>query len=378
MNYSPQLTKLAEVLQAPVATSVSGKGVIDERHPLAVGWGYGPQGTRAAEQTFKKVDVLLAIGVKFSEVSTALYSVPDKPTIIHVDAEANNIGRILPADIPVHADAGIFIEQLLAHESQIRRAQPTHLVKRIANGRDDDNRQNQPIADPLGIDPMQTIMALRQSLPCDGLLYVDVTCAEHWAAEVFTTMAPRTYFNPTDNQAMGWSIPAAMGGQRACPGRTVATLTGDGCFWMTAMELTTAVREQLPVKFFILHDNAYHYMQALQKPAYLRTTATILPHLDFGLFAQAIGLPYLEVCQPSDLCATVSHAMATAGPVLVRIKSHYPERKIRWIQAVRNEYLDELKTGQKLRMLTRLVLAPFGPANASTIDNTCILRSKPI
>ena len=78
MDYSDLLVQVAEVMQAPVATSVSGKGVIDECHPLAVGWGYGPQGTVTAEETFKSVDVVLAIGVRYSEVSTA--STPSRRT----------------------------------------------------------------------------------------------------------------------------------------------------------------------------------------------------------------------------------------------------------------------------------------------------------
>ena len=73
---SQSLVEVAELLQAPVATSVSGKGVIPECHPLAVGWGYGPQGTRTAEQVFSDVDLVLAIGVRYSEVSTGFYSDP--------------------------------------------------------------------------------------------------------------------------------------------------------------------------------------------------------------------------------------------------------------------------------------------------------------
>ncbi len=77
MDYSTSLTKVAELLQAPVATSVSGKGAIDECHPLAVGWGYGPQATVAAENAFKAVDVVLAVGsVRYSEVSTGCYAIP--------------------------------------------------------------------------------------------------------------------------------------------------------------------------------------------------------------------------------------------------------------------------------------------------------------
>ena len=72
----PSLTAVAELLQAPVATSVSGKGCISDMHPLAVGWGYGKQGTRAAEAAFMEVDLVLAVGVRYSEVSTANYAIP--------------------------------------------------------------------------------------------------------------------------------------------------------------------------------------------------------------------------------------------------------------------------------------------------------------
>src|SRR5207253_3354233 len=119
---------------------------------------------------------------------------------------------------------------------------------------------------------------------------------------------PRQYFNPTDNQAMGWSIPAALGAQRAFPGRCVATITGDGCFLMTAMEISTAAREGLPVKFFVLDDQAYHYMQALQRPAYLRTTATILARLDYAALAHGFGVAYQEILSTPQLDAGIRAA----------------------------------------------------------------------
>src|SRR5207245_7907225 len=120
------------------------------------------------------------------------------------------------------------------------------------------------------------LQALRRCDNPDALTFVDVTAAEHWAAEVYETVQPRTFFNPTDNQAMGWSIPAALGAQRVHPGRQTITVTGDGCLLMSAMEISTAARESLPVKFFVLDDQAYGIMQALQKPAYLRTEESLL------------------------------------------------------------------------------------------------------
>src|SRR5262249_35193502 len=91
MEYSQALVNLAELLQAPVATSMAGKGAFPENHPLAVGWGYGPQGTRTAEQQFRQVDLVLAMGVKFSEVSTGYYSLPQHRNLIHVDANQANL-----------------------------------------------------------------------------------------------------------------------------------------------------------------------------------------------------------------------------------------------------------------------------------------------
>src|SRR5262249_57446625 len=132
-------------------------------------------------------------------------------------------------------------------------------------------------------------------VPGGGLVFVDVTVTDHLAAEHYRVVRPRTYFNPVENQAMGWSIPAALGAQRVNFGRTVATLTGDGCALMSGLEISTAARESLPVKFFILDDQAYHYMQMLQKPAYLRTTATILARMDYRALAQALGVAYAEV-----------------------------------------------------------------------------------
>src|SRR5207248_9181950 len=140
---------------------------------------------------------------------------------------------------------------------------------------------------------------------------------EHLAAEAFPVYQPRTYFNPTDNQSMGWSIPAAIGAQKACPGRQVVTITGDGCLLMSAMELSTAARACLPVKFFVLDDQAYHYMQELQRPAYLRTTATILTRLDYAALAQGWGVDYQEIRANAALEPGIALALEHPGPVLV-------------------------------------------------------------
>lgn len=355
MDHGCALQNVAELLQAPVATSVSGKGVIAETHPLAVGWGYGPQGTHTAEQTFKSVEVVLAIGVRYSEVSTAFYNIPKHKHVVHVDINAHNLGQIVKADVCIHADAGLFLDKLLTeHADCLRRPPDVRLVATIARLKAEDAARHGETYGKCSADPMAFVLALRRCLARDALVYVDVTAAEHFAAEAFTVCAPRSYFNPTNNQAMGWSVPAALGGQRAWPGRQTVTITGDGCLLMSAVEMSTAAREGLPVKFFVLDDQAYHYMQALQKPAYLRTTATILARLDYAALAQALGIGYQEINATGELEAGIRGALCQPGPMLVRVVTDYGKRPIRWIDAARQRFTKELSTEQKVRFLARI------------------------
>jgi acetolactate synthase-1/2/3 large subunit len=254
----------------------------------------------------------------------------------------------------VPADSCLFFQRLLEHADEVRRPADSHLPARIKHWKQEDCREHAKVYARCGVDPMAFVMALRKALCPEALVFVDVTMTEHWCAEAFTVYGPRTYFNPTDNQAMGWSIPAALGAQRVHPGRQTVTVTGDGCFLMTAMELSTAAREGLPVKFFVLDDQAYHYMQVLQKAAYRRTTATILGHLNYAALAQGFGLHYVEIAGPGDLEGGLHAALEFPGPVLVRVVTDYGKRPCRWIDAARARFTRELTTEQRVRFLARI------------------------
>lgn len=376
MAFGEQLAAAAELLQAPVATSVSGKGVIPDRHPLAVGWGYGPHASEVAEKAFaldplhplrSGVTTLLAVGVKFSEVSTGYYGNPKISRVIHVDANAANLGQVVPADVCVHADAGVFLSKLLDHADCLKRPADGQLMARIKRLKCDSAKAADAIpATKCGIDPLHLVRTMRKHLPDDGLLYTDVSVSEHLAAEHFPVCGPRTYFNPVDNQSMGWSLPAAVGGQRAFPDRVVATLTGDGCLMMSLVELSTAGRECLPVKVFVLDDRAYHYMQMLQQPAYHRTTATHLAKLDYKALAAGFGVAYAEATRPDQIDGVVKAAVCHPGPVLVRIATDYGDRKIRWIEAVRDRFTKELTAAQKARFLARIAARELTPAGKAS------------
>ncbi len=298
--------------------------------------------------------MVLAVGVRYSEVSTGCYSIPPHRCLIHVDANPNNLGRIVKPAVAVNADAGVFLDRVLAAADDVGRPPDAALACRIRDWKCQEAKERDKRYARCGADPMLFLLALRKATCADALTFVDVTCAEHWAAEAYTTRQPRTYFNPTDNQAMGWSIPAALGAQRVHPGRQVVTVTGDGCFLMTAMEISTAARECLPVKFFVLDDQAYHIMQQLQEKAYRRTTATILARLDYEALAKGFGVGYMEIGCDKDIDGGVRAALEQPGPVLTRVVTDYAKRPIRWLDAVRTQYIDELSREQKVRLLARL------------------------
>ncbi len=355
------LQAVAEVLQAPVATSVSGKGVIPESHPLAVGWGYGPNGTRTAEQAFRDVDLVLAVGVKFSEVSTANYSLPEKPFLIHVDANPSNLGKNVRSCVNIHADANVFLTRLMADAGVLQRPPCPPLPARIRTLRTQEQRINQQVQVKNGVDPMLLLLQMQRTLGQEDLVFVDVTASVHWASEVIEVNGPRRYFTPTNNQSMGWAVPAAVGAQRTCPGRRVVSILGDGCFLMTGLEASTAARAGLPVKFFLLDDGAYHYMQMLQEPAYGRTTATELAKIDYAALAKGLGLDYHCIHSNEDLGPGIQRALAAEGPVLCRVTIGYRGRDIRWLEALKGSYLDKMSTGDKVRLARRVVVRTANP-----------------
>jgi acetolactate synthase-1/2/3 large subunit len=350
----PSLTAVAELLQAPVATSVSGKGVIPDAHPLAVGWGYGKQGTRAAEAVFKDVDLVLAIGVRYSEVSTANYAIPHHDIIIHIDANSQNLGKNVPAHVCLCTDARVFLDRLLTEGQTVRRPPSPALWEKIHRLRQADRCIARTVQAPKCVDPMYFLTKLRCLLGLDELIFLDVTASTHWAAEAFEVQGSRRFFSPADNQSMGWAIPASIGAQIVRPDRQVVCVTGDGCFLMSAMELSSAARAGLPVKFFVFDDGAYHYMQMLQQPVYRRTTATEIARIDYEAFARSVGLGFNQIACNDDVLPGIERSLGLAGPILTRVCVSYEGREIRWLGALRSHYISSLSNGQKFRLAARI------------------------
>jgi acetolactate synthase-1/2/3 large subunit len=154
---------------------------------------------------------------------------------------------------------------------------------------------------------------------------------------------------------MGWAIPAAIGAKKVRFDREVVCVTGDGCFLMAGMEMSTAVRAGLPVKFFVFDDGAYHYMQMLQEPTFRRTTATELASINYAHYAAALGLAYNEILTNDDVCNGILRALGCGAPLLTRVAISYEGREIRWLNAAKSSYIRHLNGSQKRRMGVRIV-----------------------
>ena len=118
--------------------------------------------------------------------------------------------------------------------------------------------------------------------------------------------------------------------------------------------MSTAARANLPVRFFVLDDGAYHYMQMLQEPSFRRTTATELARVDFGAYAQAMGLGYNVIEHNGDVPGGLARALNYPGPILTRVCISYEGREIRWLGAAKGSYLHHLSGDQKVRLASRV------------------------
>jgi acetolactate synthase-1/2/3 large subunit len=261
----------------------------------------------------------------------------------------------------VNADARLFLDRLLADRQAICRDPKPHLVKRIQHLREQDRAENSTPRIHAGVDPMVFLVNLRGCLGPEELIFMDVSASTHWAAEGIEVWGPRRYFTPADNQSMGWAIPASIGAQRVRLDRRVACVTGDGCFLMSGLEASTAARAGLPVKFFVLDDGVYHYMQMLQVPTFRRTTATELARLDFAALAAGLGLAYNCIPHNNEIGPGIARALSMPGPVLTRVMISYEGRDIRWLNALKSNYIDSLDTGQKVRMAGRVATRSLKP-----------------
>jgi thiamine pyrophosphate-dependent acetolactate synthase large subunit-like protein len=303
---------LAERLDAPVVTTFNGKGVLPPGHPLHAGSSVEEAPVRALVE---RSDVCLALGTRFSQETTADWSLRLPPTV-QVDVDGGRIGRSFPVAEGVVADAGAFCRALLAlapaagvrdGEAAVRAALAGRAAAVGAQGADAE----------LGV-----LRALGDALPADAVVISDMTVLGYWAAMYLDAGRPGSFIYPSSG-ALGCGVALGLGACAAAPERPVVAIVGDGGFLMGGHELLTAQAEGLPVVTLLVNDSSYGILRQYQTQLFGRTIAVDLNAPDFELLARSYGVRYLRAGGPDDLPARLREAIAArvGGPVLVELQA---------------------------------------------------------
>jgi acetolactate synthase I/II/III large subunit len=358
-NARGELMRLAELLQAPIATTLGGRGVVPEDFAYSVGFGFGASGTAIAEEVFAECDLVLAVACKFGEVATGAYGFPRLKQLVHIDINEEVVGRNMPATICLVADAQAALGLLVAaldQDPEVRgRASDHRLIIRIEAGRAEfaARVEGEP-AWASSVNPAKLMWTLRKLAARDAVVTTDSGGHQFWVAEYFPVYERRSYLTPTDYQSMGYSVPAMIAAKLACPSRQVIGVVGDGSFLMTGAELVTAARLGLDLVVLIFNDGELGIIREAQEKIFRRTSAIKLRNPDFEDLARAYGANYFLIANDGEIEPKLKAALASGSLAVVDARVEYREMT-RYFKGASSAVVGRMPLAQKARMAARLV-----------------------
>jgi len=359
-NASTEVAAIAEQLQAPVSTTLQGLAAFPADHPLHAGFSFGPAAVPAARNAFKDCDCLLAIGTRFGELATGSFGVTVPPQLIHVDINPAVFDANYPAETTIEGDAKVILVALLAElrSRAVPAAAAGDLPARIA--RDKQAYRDEWLAhDSRGrVNPARFFDELRRQVPSDAVTVVDDGNHTYLTAELFPLRLGGKLIVPTDFNAMGYAVPAAVGAKLVQPEREVFAIVGDGAFMMTCMEIITAVTHGLGIVYYVFHDGELSQIAQAQEIPYNRKPCATLGRLQVEGVALATGAAYLAMPDDAAIATGISEArrLAAAGqPVIVDVMIDYSKHTAFTQGAVKTNF-KRFPLAQRLRMVGRALL----------------------
>jgi acetolactate synthase-1/2/3 large subunit len=307
----PALTALAERLNAPVVTTVEGRGSIPEDHPLCLG---ALTMSPPVEEVVSGADVVLAVGTRFQGNATSNWRLTFGGTLAHLDADPTVIGRNYPAALPVVGDARIGLELLLGAISRAS-TDPGHTEQARAAA----TAARAQARAQFGADHGQIMDAIRRHTPRSSVIVRDATVpAYRWGDRLLPIVQARTSIRPA-SAAIGPGLPLALGAA-AGSGQPAVLIAGDGGFMLHVGELVTAVQHQLPVVICLFNDRGYGVLRGIQARQFDgRLTGVDLTTPDFPALAASMGVPAWRVSDPDEFEARFAAAISSGGPALLDI-----------------------------------------------------------
>lgn len=319
-NASEELRRIAEMLGAPVAQTLMGKGAFPENHPLALGH-LGMHGRKAANYAVNDADVILAIGCRFSDRTTGAVSCfAPEAKIIHVDIDPAEIGKNVKTELPVVGDAKLVLKGIIKVLKEIaRKEKNVEWLRKI----EEYKREFQPFMDynDVPLMPQRVIKEIMSVLGEDDIVTTEVGQCQMWAAHYMGRYKPRTFISSGGLGTMGFGFPASMGVKIAKPENNVINIAGDGSFLMNCQELATVVKEKILVVSAILDNHFLGMVRQWQELFYnKRYSAVNLGRTpDFVKLAEAFGAVGIKVKRPEEIAPAVKEAFACGKPAVIDI-----------------------------------------------------------
>ncbi|MFZ4108729.1 MAG: acetolactate synthase large subunit, partial [Candidatus Planktophila sp.] len=323
-NASRELMELAQLLGAPVVTTLMARGAFPDSHPLNLGMP-GMHGTVAAVTALQKSDLLITLGARFDDrVTGKLSTFAVHAKVIHADVDPAEIGKNRFADVAVLGDLKHTIAALIpAVKVALSKNRPdlTAWLRQM---------NSLKTTYPLGYDvpkdgslaPQHVIERLGKISGPQTIFAAGVGQHQMWASQFVSYENPRTWLNSGGLGTMGYAVPAAMGAKVGAPDTTVWAIDGDGCFQMTNQELTTCALNNIPIKVAIINNESLGMVRQWQtlfyEGRYSNTSLESKRIPNFPMLAEAMGCVGLSCERPEDVDATIEKAMSINDqPVVV-------------------------------------------------------------
>jgi acetolactate synthase-1/2/3 large subunit len=313
-----EVTRLAESWGVPVLTAFRCQDYVDNDSTIyggTLGLGVDPRLARRV----READVLLAIGARLDEPTTASYSIIQAPrphqVLIHVHADAEELGRVFEPALAINAGSAEFATAAHTVDPPDSRRWADWARAAVS----DVAAFKSPSGGQDAIDLAQAVAGLADTLPpetvvTNGAGNYTLWCHRYWRFRRYgTQVAPVS-------GAMGYGVPAAIAAKLTHPDRPVLSFNGDGCFLMCGQELATAVRHRVNVVFVVIDNGSYGTIRMHQERHYPgRSYGTDLANPDFVAYARSFGLPARSVSDTEELIATVRCSVAEDRPSLIHV-----------------------------------------------------------
>jgi 5-guanidino-2-oxopentanoate decarboxylase len=298
---------------AIAVTTTAGKGVIADSDPATLS---SSLSNTATQKALADADLVIALGTELAETDSWTDSFTFNGRLIRIDLDAPTLTRDYPPAVAILADAGPALAALTERIRAGRKPDAARLAAiRAANAAE---------IRPLERKHIAVLDAVRAALPEDGQVFTDMTQIAYTANSYFPCEVPRRWFHPLGFGTLGYAMPAAIGGQIACPDRPTIAIVGDGGFLFTMQELGTAVELGLPLPILVWNNDAFGQI------AYGMNTRDI-PELgvrqrnpDYLALASAFGAAAVRPDSLRALTAAIREALAAKGPTLIEVREDAP------------------------------------------------------